>query len=267
VKIGIVGCGTIGTAVAKAMEKVDVVTTTYVHDRKSEASSRVESLLSKTEAVASVDMLINASDLVVETASQEAAREILPKSLGKGKPTVSMSVGALVDQEFLVEVLDLARKNNAKLYIPSGAVCGIDGLVAASEGGLKYVELISVKHPRALKGVKFLEEKGIDLDVISQPMMIYKGPAEDAVKHFPKNINVAATISMAGLGFARTTVTIIADPSATENVHKIVAQGDFGKFVIEMDNYPSPKNPKTSYIAVLSAVSTVKRIIDNLWIG
>ena len=89
----------------------------------------------------------------------------------------------------------------------------------------------------------------------------------EAVKLFPKNINVAASVSLVGLGFQRTLVTIIADPSATENVHRVVATGDFGKFTVEMSNIPSPKNPRTSYIAVLSAVSAVKKIVGNVWYG
>ena len=161
----------------------------------------------------------------------------------------------------------LARKRGCKIYLPSGAVCGIDGLKAASEGTLNSVELISVKHPKAFEGNRYVKEKGINLDAISEPTVLYKGPASEAVQHFPRNLNVAATISLAGLGFERTTVTIIADPSAIENVHKIVANGDFGTLRIELYNKPSKKNPSTSYIAVLSAVSTVKKIVGNVWIG
>ena len=266
-KVGIVGCGTIGTAVAKAMEKLSEVEGTYIFDHKPSVARSLEVILSKTSVVGSLEELVDLSDLVVEAASQEAARHVIPESIGRGKDMVVMSVGVFEDHDFRRQMQDMARKKDCKVFLPSGAVCGIDGLSAASEGGLKVVEMISVKSPSALRGVDHLEKRGIDLDAISEPTVVYKGPASEAVKLFPKNINVAATISLAGVGFHRTTVTIIADPSATENVHKIVAKGDFGKFTVEMKNMPSPKNPRTSYLAVLSAVSAVKKIVGTMWFG
>jgi aspartate dehydrogenase len=266
-KVGIVGCGTIGSAVAKAMEKLPEVEETYLFDRKSSAIKGLKAILTKAQVCGEIDELIFKSELIVEAASQEAAREIIPKALNMCRNIVIMSVGALVDEPFWEQMKTLAKKNKCKIFIPSGAVCGIDGLGAASQGDLHMVEMISVKPPAAFKGVKYLEDKGIDLDAISKPTVIYKGPATEAVKLFPKNINVAASVSLAGLGFKRTLVTIIADPSATENVHKIVASGDMGKFTVEMENVPSPKNPRTSYIAVLSAVSAVKKIVGSVWYG
>jgi len=266
-RIGIVGCGTIGTAVAKAMEKLPEVEETYIFDHKPTAARSLEVILSKITVAGTLEELVRLSDVVVEAASQAAARHVIPEALGNGKHVVVMSVGVFEDQDFRLQMEEMARKKACKVFLPSGAVCGIDGLSAASEGGLKVVEMISVKPLSALTGVEYLEKKGIDLDAISQPTVIYKGPASEAVKLFPKNINVAASISLAGLGFHRTIVTIIADPSATENVHKIVAQGDFGKFTVEMKNMPSPKNPRTSYIAVLSAVSAVKKIVGTIWFG
>jgi aspartate dehydrogenase len=266
-RIGIVGCGTIGSAVAKAMEKLPEVEETLVFDRKVSAVRSLKAILTKVTVCNELEELLFKSELVVEAASQEAAKEVIPKALERGRNIVVLSVGALVDEEFWDKMKALAKSTKAKIFLPSGAVCGIDGLSAAGQGELRKVEMISVKPPSAFKGVKYLEEKGIDLDAISKPTVIYKGPATEAVKLFPKNINVAASVSLAGLGFKRTVVTIIADPSATENTHQIVARGDFGKLTVEMANVPSPKNPRTSYIAVLSAVSAVKKIIGTVWYG
>jgi aspartate dehydrogenase len=266
-KVGIVGCGTIGTAVAKAMEKIQEVGQTYILDHKTGVAKSLEVILSKTQVIDKLEDLVRLSDVVVEAASQDAAREVLPEALAAGKDVVVMSVGVFVDMVFQREMEELAQKNCCKIFLPSGAVCGIDGLAAASEGTIRVVEMISVKPPAALKDVKYLQERKVDLDAISQPTVVYKGPASEAVKLFPKNINVAASVSLAGIGFHRTLVTIIADPSATENVHKIVAQGNFGKFVVELQNVPSPKNPRTSYLAVLSAVAAVKKIVGTTWFG
>jgi aspartate dehydrogenase len=266
-KVGIVGCGTIGSAVAKAMEKLPEVEETLLFDRKASAVKGIKAILTKGTVCSEIDELIFKSELVVEAASQDAAREVIPKALTMCRSIVIMSVGALVDEPFWKEMKALAKKNKCKIFLPSGAICGIDGLCAAGQGDLHHVEMITVKNPAALKGTKYLEDKGIDLDAISKPTVLYKGPATEAVKLFPKNLNVAASVSLVGLGFDRTMVTIIADPSATENIHKIVATGDFGKFTVEMANMPSPKNPRTSYIAVLSAVSAVKKIVGSVWYG
>lgn len=266
-KIGIIGCGAIGSAVIKAMEGIERVEKTYVYDRKKTITAEVLQLYSKTSSVDSIEVLIEKSDLIIETASQEAAKSYIPLVLEKGKDAMMMSAGAMADPKFRERVKRAAQATGARLYIPSGGICGIDGISAASQGDIKRVELITVKHPRAYRGVKYLEERRINLDTITEPTVLYKGPADEAARNFPKNVNIAATISLAGKGFKDTLVTVIADPSAVENTHKLLVQGDFGKIAIEIKNNPSPKNPSTSYIAVLSAVSAVKKLLSDVWVG
>ena len=91
--------------------------------------------------------------------------------------------------------------------------------------------------------------------------------ARDAVKLFPKNINVAATVSLLGVGFDKTKVTIVVDPSFHSNSHELRVKGEFGQMTCHTYNVPSPDNPKTSYLAAMSAISALKRIVRNEWIG
>lgn len=107
----------------------------------------------------------------------------------------------------------------------------------------------------------------MDIDSIGEPTSLFIGPAREAVRHFPESVNVAATLSMAGIGFDRTMVEIVADPRASTNTHWITVKGEFGWAQREMKNLPSPENPKTSYLAALSAIATIRSILSSIKVG
>ncbi|MEE9152150.1 MAG: aspartate dehydrogenase domain-containing protein, partial [Thermoplasmata archaeon] len=115
--------------------------------------------------------------------------------------------------------------------------------------------------------VAYVKEKGIDLKNLSSPKTLFEGSAREAVKLFPKNVNVAATVSLAGIGFERTKVKIIADPQTNRNHHRIEVKGEFGTMVTEVNNIPFEKNPKTSRIAAQSAIAALKKIVSTYWVG
>ena len=118
-----------------------------------------------------------------------------------------------------------------------------------------------------LVGAPHVEALGIKLETIEKETLLFEGTASEAVKAFPANVNVAATISLAGIGFERTKVRVIADPTLSRNVHEITVEGEFGKLSTRVENLPSPENPKTSYLAALSAISTLKKILSPVQIG
>ena len=266
-KLTIIGCGAIGTTLARALDGTDDVETMFFLDRN---MSKVEELEKECECVKCAsdfqDALDN-SDLVVEIASQSAVREYIPKALERGKDVLIMSVGAFVDEDFKEKCRILAKQNNCKIYVPSGAVCGIEGVCAAALGDLEEVILMSYKPPEALKDVKYIKNKGVSLDKLKKPKVVFSGHAKDAIKYFPKNINVAATLSLAGLGVERTIVKIVVDPKATRNTHRIIAKGKFGEIECWTRNTPFPENPRTSYLAALSLISAVKNILGSIWVG
>lgn len=214
-----------------------------------------------------IEDLIHSVDLVVESASQSAVSFIVPQALEAGCDVMILSVGALADKELREKLFELARKNNCKLYFPSGAVVGIDGLNSASSAGISSVTLTTRKPPSGLAGAPHIAALGIDLGKIEKETLLFEGPASEAVKAFPANVNVAATISLAGIGFEKTMVRVIADPSLSRNVHEIAVEGEFGKFTTRVENRPSPENPKTSYLAALSAISTLKKVLNPVQIG
>ncbi len=268
-RIGILGCGFIGTTIGGAMEHREEVGEINLIDRDFERTQDLAQRLSKAQIFGFEDMegFIKRSDLVVEAASQDVVEEIGPMILGAGKDLLIISVGALVDDRLWNELKTLAGENNARIYIPSGAIAGIDGIISASRADIEYVRLTVRKPPKGLSLPPSMQSSCEELFHIKEPITLFDGSARDAVKIFPKNVNVAATLAIAGIGFDRTEVRVIADPSVTLNRHLIEVRGRFGEMRVEMENQPSTTNPRTSYLAPLSAISTIERIISGVNIG
>ena len=266
-RITIVGCGSIGSRLAKAADDMEEVKRIYLVDIRKDLADNVAASLRKAIVVDSVEDELYHCDLVIEASSQAAAKEVAPKVVARGVDIMIMSVGSLVDDDYRNTLFQSAKEHEAKIFIPTGALCGVDGLRSASCDEIDSVELITTKGPKSLAGVQYLVDKGIEVDKIKEKTVIYSGPAREAVKIFPKNINVAATVSLLGLGFDRTKVTIVVDPEAKSNSHELIVKGKFGTMNCHTYNVPSPDNPKTSYLASLSAISALKRIIRKEWIG
>jgi len=258
-RVGLIGCGAIGSILAEAIDsgKAGDARLAAVFDASEKNVRTLLRRLKKRCAVAhSLGELLSAdTDVIVEAASQEAVREYGEKVLQSGKDMVVLSVGALLDRKFLSRMLNAAEMGGARIHVPTGAVLAVDALKAASMGRIISVELTTIKPPRAL-GIK-----------VARRTVVFDGAAEEAVKRFPQNINVAATLSLAGIGERRTRVRIIADPKAKRNIHEIKVKAVSGCFQARIENVPSPQNPKTSYIAALSAVRLLKDMSERLRIG
>lgn len=253
-KLGIIGCGAIGTDVAVAADKMDEITKIYLYDIDKNASEKLIKKIKNAE-IKKVEDYLSDIDVVFEAASQRAVEEYAELIIDGSKDLVIMSVGSLLDNKFRLRLENKAKKNFCKIYLPSGAVCGIDGILSASVDFIDEVTLVTTKPPVSL---------GED---ITKRKILYSGPARQAIEKFPKNINVASSLSLAGVGFDKTKVEIVADPVATRISHKILAHGKFGRLRAEVENMPNPNNPKSSYMASLSAIATLKRIVNPIQIG
>lgn len=268
-KIGIVGCGAIGSSLAKVIVKdfsgeallcglydLDKSKTVSLSKRLSGGSSLVRPNLKQ---------LIARSGLVIEAASAKVSWVIAELALSAGKDIMIMSVGGVSGR--LKQLSALAKKNNARVYMPSGAISGIDALKAAGIGRIKKVVLTTTKNPLSFRNVKYVESKGINLAKINKDIVLFSGVAAQAVKCFPQNINVAAVLSLAGIGANKTLVRIIASPKVTKNIHEIKIECDAGNISTRTENILHPDNPKTSYLALLSAVAMLKEILEPVRIG
>jgi len=234
-KISIIGCGNIGRTIIKAIaDGVFDCEISGIFDVSREGFNQLPGNVRKKLNLNSKfaqdfnEFLSFDSELVIEAASQKAVREYALPVLSSNKSLMVMSVGALVDEELFENMKNVAGKNKNKIYIPSGAIAGLDGVKAAKIAGLKKAELVTRKPPESL---------GIESNC---KKVLYEGPAGTAVKLFPKNVNVAAALSLTALGFEKTTVKIIADPGVENNIHEIHIKGKFGKIKTVVENVPSP---------------------------
>jgi aspartate dehydrogenase len=269
-KIGIVGCGAIGSSLAKEIVSGlgDTAVLSALYDIKPEKARLLSQQLTKSMkyCVVDLDSLIARSDLVIEASCAKAAWEIARKSLSVGRKVMVMSVGGMVGH--LDQLFILASKHKAQVYFPSGAVCGIDGLKAANIAGIQKITLTTRKHPKAFSGVEYVAKNfpGL-LAGLKEDKVLFSGTAADAVKYFPQNINVAAVLGLAGVGMHKTRVRIIASPSVRKNIHEVLIESKAARIFTRTENILHPQNPKTSYLAVLSATATLKQILQPIKIG
>jgi aspartate dehydrogenase len=266
-KIGLVGCGAIGSEIAKAIDNGDIsADLVAVCDHNPETAAALIDGLRKKPIKAKLEELVSLSDVVVEAASQRAVPAIARATLAKGKKLMIMSVGALMDGDLFHEIQELASKHSSRVFLPSGAIAGLDGLKSASIGTIRKITLTTTKNPKGLEGAPYILQQKIDIGALTQATVIFEGRASDAVKGFPANVNVAATLSLAARDVA-VHVKIVADPNIHVNRHEIVVEGDFGNIFTRVENVPSPSNPKTSYLAALSAIATLRSIVEPVKIG
>jgi aspartate dehydrogenase len=266
--IGLMGCGTIGTPLALAIDSGRVVNASLsgLFDIIDENARNLKTKLeSNPQVYYNFDRFVDSTaDIIIEAASQQAVKNYAKRIIESGKDVMVMSVGALADTLFLAELLQLTpiRNGHSKIYVPTGAIAGIDAIRSVRHIA-DSISLTTKKSPKALAGAPFFTTRNVSLDNITEVTEIYEGPAVEAVKLFPANVNVAAVLSLAGIGVEKTMVRILADPEATTNQHEIVATGSFGEMKISVNNVAAPGNPKTSFLAVLSAIECLRSICED----
>jgi aspartate dehydrogenase len=264
-KIALLGCGAIGTQIAIAIDSGKIpAQLTQIYDQSIESAEKLASNLKSKPIIVQNSHLLSSGpvDLVVEAASQQAVKDVALSVIQNKKDLMLMSVGALLDNSILDVLTDACNEFSKKIYLPTGAIAGLDALKSVKDE-LESISLTTTKPPSSFKGAKFFETSNIELEKIEKTTIIFDGTAEEAVKLFPTNINVAALLSLVGIGSKNTKVKIIADPNTTKNTHQIEAQGKFGKMNFLIQNEPSPNNPKTSRLAILSAIQTLRNYCSN----
>ena len=259
-KVALIGYGAIARiALGKIVEhdpdeQIKVVGVLVRKNRKEEARSALKSSIA---VVTSIEELIRLSpNVIAECAGQGAIREYAETVLSSGIDLIIISTGALADEELRNKLTSICARNNSRLLMPSGAIAGIDGLSSLKIGRLKSVLYTSTKPPMAWQGTPAAEE--FDLVNINERTELFKGPAREAARLYPKNANLAATVALAGLGMDETQILLVADPGvAPINVGRIDAEGEFGKLTVECRGMPAPDNPKTSATTALSLAHAI----------
>lgn len=268
--VGILGCGTIGRYVLDAVinKKVENVSIAVVCGRsdKSKGRDRVVSL--GIPWITDVKKMLDYElDVVVEAASHEALEKYGHMILGAGISFMPLSLGALVDTDLLNDLIQVAEENNSVLYIPSGGIGALDAIQAAKCSHISTVTMTTRKPPQAWKAIPVVEAMGIDLDNLMEPVILFEGAAKDCVKDYPQNINIAAALSLAGIGFNKTKIRMVADPTIEYNTHEIHVEAESGNIDVRLENVPVKENSKTTLLACLSAVAALKRNRSSYRIG
>ncbi len=267
VRVGLIGFGTIGRAVAAGVRDglagEAAVAAVLVRDR-----ARVADVPAGAELTETVEAFLSVPfNVAVEVAGQGAVAQYGEAVLDAERDLMIVSVGALADDALRGRLSAVARTVNRRLLVPSGAIGGLDMLAAGAVGGLYAVTITTRKPPAALMTPHQTPEERAALLDAREPVTLYEGPAREAVKRFPQNVNVAAAVSLAGVGFDNTLVRVIADPAVTRNTHEVHARGAFGEFRLQVQNAPSPTNPKTGVVTALSVLKALRNLRETLVVG
>ncbi len=262
--IGIVGCGAIGKALLKAVEAGRLAVRVAGVTSRTEKSAR-EFLSTLREPPPYLDrkQLIAASDLIIEAVGQTVVPALAEEVFAARKDLMVISVGALLEHP---EIMGKSRETGCRLFVPSGAIAGLDGIKSASVGQVSHVTITTRKPPEGLEGAPYLVERKISLAGLREEREVFSGSAREACRGFPANVNVSAAVSLAGVGPDKTRIRILAVPGLKRNCHDIEVEGEFGRLAIHVENVPS-ENPRTGRLTALSIIRSVQDVIDPVRIG
>jgi len=264
-KVGVAGLGAVGLDVARRLEAgIAGLALAAVSARDHDKARRNLRNAGTRIAIVAPEALAQSCDVVVECLPPKMFRAVAESALGHGRIFMPLSVGQLLENWDLV---DLARASGARIVVPTGALVGLDAVRAAAEGEIRSVTMVTRKPPGGLEGAPYLVEHGISVKGLNAAKKVFDGTAREGARGFPANVNVAAALSLAGIGPDKTRLEIWADPGLTRNTHRIEVDADSARFSMSIENVPSAENPRTGKITALSAVAALRGLVAELKIG
>ncbi len=262
-RVGLAGLGAVGKVVAERL--IDGVPGLALAALGVRDEGRARAALPRFDGpVVSLEELAALSDVVVEGLPPPAFLSVAVPALEQGRIFVPLSVGQLLEHWDLV---GLAEARGARIVVPTGALLGLDAVRAAAEGEIRSVAMVTRKPPAGLAGAPWIVSQGFDLDGLAEPLKVFEGSVREGAKGFPANLNVAAALSLAGIGPDRTTLQVWADPGVTRNTHTITVDADSARFTMTIENVPTVENPRTGRITALSTVAALRGLTAPLRIG
>jgi len=267
IRVGILGCGAIGSRIAKSIKTQcnDHAVVAALFDINPAKAQNLQKYIPQKNVVKkSYSELLASSDLVVEAVNAPDTHQLVLCALLAKKDVLVMSVGKFIEGE---SILKLAQKQGVRVIIPSGAIAGIDAIKAASLQRIDRITLTTRKPIYGFADNAYVQQRRVNLSQIKKETVLFNGNVREAVKCFPQNINVAATIALASNAKDKMRIRITTSPEFKVNSHEIEVVGEFGRLTTKTENVVCPDNPKTSYLAVLSAVRTLKEYFQGVKIG
>jgi aspartate dehydrogenase len=265
IRVAIAGFGAIGKVVAQRLDQgIEGLALAAVAARDMARAEAAMAGFSQPVPVVPLARLWEDADVVVECAPAAVLRELAEAALRNARIVMVLSCGALLDN---FDLVDLARCNGGRILVPTGALLGLDAVIAAAEGGIASVTMITRKPPQGLLGAPYLVAQGVEITGLTEPRRVFSGTAREAARGFPANVNVAAALALAGIGPDRTTVEIWADPTITRNIHRIEVEATAARLSMQIENVPSDDNPRTGRLTALSVIAALKKLSSPLAIG
>ena len=263
-KIGLAGLGAVGLDVARRIEAgIPGLVLTAVSMRDIDKARRNLPQVGSRIPVVAAEALAESCDLVVECLPPAMFRTVATPVIERGKLFMPLSVGQLLENwDFVAR----AKETGARILVPTGGLIGLDAVRAAAEGTIRSVVMITRKPPGGLDGAPYLVERGISLKGLNSARKVFDGTAREGARGFPQNVNVAAALSLAGIGPDKTKLEIWADPAVDRNNHRIEVDADTASFSMSIANVPS-ENPKTGLIVALSTVAALRGLVSELKVG
>jgi aspartate dehydrogenase len=263
--VGIGSFGTIGRQVAGVLDRGEIpglsLGMVSAND-KARAKERMSALAKPVPVVGLADLA--ECDVVLECAPAEVFEEIAVAAIEAGRVFIPTSVGALLPRMHLV---DRAKETGARIIVPTGALLGLDAVRAAAEGTIHSVTMVTRKPPGGLKGAPHLVKNNISIDGLTEAKLVFEGTAREGAIGFPANVNVAAALSLAGIGPDRTRLQVWADPGVDRNTHHIEVEADSVRFSLDIANVPTEENPKTGKLTALSVIACLRSLTQTLKVG
>src|SRR5215469_5449877 len=263
-RVGLAGLGAVGLEVAKRLiAGVPGLTLAAVAVRDVEKARRALPQVGSGVPVRKATELANDCDVVVECLPPSHFRDIAISAIDKSRIFMPLSVAQLLENGDLIE---RARQKRARILVPTGALIGLDAVRAAAEGTIHSVKMVTRKPPAGLEGAPYLREHGISVAGLKEPLKVFDGSAREGARGFPANVNVAAALSLAGIGPDRTQLEIWADPNVTRNTHTITVDADTARFTMAIEGIPS-ENPRTGRIVPLSVIAALRGLVAEIKVG
>jgi aspartate dehydrogenase len=264
-RVGVAGLGAVGLEVARRLIDGDVpgLVLTAVAVRDADKARRVLPQVGDMIALRTATALADDCDIVVECLPPALFREVAIAAIDKGRIFMPLSVAQLLDNGDLIE---RAKETGARIIVPTGALLGLDAVRAAAEGTIHSVKMVTRKPPAGLEGAPHLTQNNISVAGLTEPKKVFDGSAREGARGFPTNVNVAAALSLAGIGPDRTTLEIWADPTVTRNTHTITVDADAMRFTMTIENVPSA-NPRTGKSVAPSTIAALRGLVSALKVG
>ena len=263
--VGIGGLGTVGLPVAQWLDggAEGLVLAAVSAGHQDRAARRMDNFQTPVPVVGLAD-LAGLCDVIVESAPPENFLDIAEPALRAGRIFMPLSVTSLLKH---LDLIDLARETGGRIIVPTGAILGLDAVRAAALGTVHSVTMITRKPPVGLKKAPFVIEQGIDLDGLTEALLLYEGPVSEAAEKFPANVNVAVALSLAGIGPDKTQYQVWADPNVDRNTHVIKVDADTASFEMSIGVVPTEENPATGRIVCLSVMETLRGLVTPFKVG